>query len=211
MKDNKPEFCSFTGLPSYATFKALLEYIKPNTEDMIWWRGSKIQARRGRRSRRSDRMYSRKLPLEDQFFIVLVRLRTGMNLSNLARAFSVNQSWLSLMFTTWINLLSCELEDLTLYVNNDYALHGAEAFRQFPRTRFVIDCTEVFCERPSSLAARKQLFSNYKHHTTVKFLVGISPNGGVSISCLKHGVEEPVTRKSPKAPTVCICSNPVRY
>ena len=44
----------------------------------------------------------------------------------------------------------------------------------------IIDCFEVFCERPSNLKARSQLWSNYKHHNMVKFLIGISPQGVVS-------------------------------
>ena len=37
----------------------------------------------------------------------------------------------------------------------------------------VIDCFEVFIERPSNLLARAQTFSSYKHHNTVKVLIGI--------------------------------------
>ena len=42
----------------------------------------------------------------------------------------------------------------------------------------MIDCTEVFMERPSDLA-RAQIWSNYKHHSTVKFLIGITPQGTI--------------------------------
>ena len=44
----------------------------------------------------------------------------------------------------------------------------------------ILDCFEVFIERPSNLFARAQTWSNYKHHNTVKFLIGISPQGLVS-------------------------------
>ena len=47
-------------------------------------------------------------------------------------------------------------------------------------SRIVIDCFEVFCERPSDLMARAQTFSNYKHHNTVKFLIAITPQGVIS-------------------------------
>lgn len=54
-------------------------------------------------------------------------------------------------------------------------------FRRFFRNYCVIiDCTEVFIERPSDLLARAQVWSNYKHHTTLKFLMGITPQGTVS-------------------------------
>ena len=44
----------------------------------------------------------------------------------------------------------------------------------------IIDCKEVFMERPSDLLARVQVWSNYKHHSTMKFLIGITPQGTIS-------------------------------
>ena len=41
----------------------------------------------------------------------------------------------------------------------------------------IIDCTEIFIERPTNLDVRARTFSNYKSHNTVKFLIGITPNG----------------------------------
>ena len=35
-------------------------------------------------------------------------------------------------------------------------------------------------ERPKGLMARAQTWSNYKHHNTVKFLIGISPQGSIT-------------------------------
>ena len=46
----------------------------------------------------------------------------------------------------------------------------------------IIDCFEVFIEKPSNLLARDQTFSNYKHHNTIKILIGITPQG--SICCV---------------------------
>ena len=50
----------------------------------------------------------------------------------------------------------------------------------------MIDCFEVFCERPKSLMARAQTNSNYKHHNTVKYLIGIAQ--GVITFIQKDGV-----------------------
>ena len=44
----------------------------------------------------------------------------------------------------------------------------------------IIDCFEIFLERPPSVLARAQAFSSYKHHNTVKYLIGITPQGTVS-------------------------------
>ena len=57
---------------------------------------------------------------------------------------------------------------------------GALQFSQYPKTRVIIDCTEIFIEVPSAMQAQSQTWSNYKHHNTFKVLVCISPNGQVT-------------------------------
>ena len=56
------------------------------------------------------------------------------------------------------------------------------SFRKIFKTRvaIVIDCFEVFTEKPANLLARYQRFSTYKHHNTAKFLIGICPQGVIS-------------------------------
>ena len=55
------------------------------------------------------------------------------------------------------------------------------AFRKFfPKCACILDCTEVFIERPSDLKARAQTWSNYKQHNTVKILIAITPQGSIS-------------------------------
>ena len=54
-------------------------------------------------------------------------------------------------------------------------------FREkFSSRAVIIDCFEVFIDRPSCLLARAQTWSSYKHHNTAKFLIGITPQGTVS-------------------------------
>ena len=51
----------------------------------------------------------RKLSLLEEFFIVLVRLKTDMFLLDLSERFDVSVSLISKTFTTWINFLYHEL------------------------------------------------------------------------------------------------------
>ena len=51
----------------------------------------------------------------------------------------------------------------------------------------IIDCFEIFIERLSSLIARAMTWSNYKHHNTLKFLIGITPQGVISFICKAWG------------------------
>ena len=119
-----------------------------------------------------------KLSVEEQFFLVLVRLRTSASVLDLSHRASISPSTFSKLFTTWRNFLAYELKALHGFpASNPRVL--VKSFIKFRETRVIIDCTEVFTERLSGLESRKQLFSNYKHHATTKFLVGISLSGSV--------------------------------
>lgn len=48
------------------------------------------------------------------------------------------------------------------------------------KTTVIIDCFEIFIEKPTNLLARAQTFSSYKHHNTIKVLIGITPQGTIS-------------------------------
>ena len=48
------------------------------------------------------------------------------------------------------------------------------------KVSIIIDCFEIFIERPSNLEARATTWSNYKHKNTVKVLLGITPQGVIS-------------------------------
>ena len=59
--------------------------------------------------------------------------------------------------------------------------HMCSCFKPcYAKTVCIIDCSEVFIQRPTSLTARAQTYSNYKSHNTIKFLVAITPTGAVS-------------------------------
>ena len=52
--------------------------------------------------------------------------------------------------------------------------------KYYPNCCIIIDCSELFIETLSSLDIATACWSNYKHHYTVKYLIGITPNGTVS-------------------------------
>ena len=40
-----------------------------------------------------------------------------------------------------------------------------------------VDCTKFFCEVPWNYAQQGDVYSAYKHHTTMKYLNPVNPNG----------------------------------
>ena len=57
----------------------------------------------------------------------------------------------------------------------------------------ILDCTEIFIQMLSSFRAQSQTYSSYKSHNTANDLIGIAPNGFVSISNL-YGVIYPIKK-----------------
>ena len=55
-----------------------------------------------------------------------------------------------------------------------------KCFDEYKNCRIVIDRTEIFTEKPSSLSAQWLTWSEYKHSNTYKLLVGVAPNGLVT-------------------------------
>ena len=110
--------------------------------------------------------------------LVMVRLKVGLLQKDLAQRFAIAESTVSRVFTSWINLMYIELKDLCEMPEHSSS-ESAKQFRNFPLVRVVLDCTEVYTEKPSSLQANREIYSNYKSHNTFKFLVGISPHPAV--------------------------------
>ena len=89
---------------------------------------------------------------------------------------------MSKLIMKWINVMYVCLQPLIIWPEREdvCATMPKECSQFFKRCISIIDCFEVFCERPSGLMGRAQTFSNYKHHNTVKFLISITPQGVIS-------------------------------
>ena len=51
---------------------------------------------------------------------------------------------------------------------------------KYPKTRVILDCTEIKCQIPSSLLLNSRLFSSYKNHITLKGPFGIALSGAIT-------------------------------
>lgn len=51
----------------------------------------------------------------------------------------------------------------------------------------IIDCFEVFIEKPTHPVASCKTWSNYKHHHTIKYLIGITPQGSICFISEAYG------------------------
>ena len=118
-----------------------------------------------------------------ELIIVLMKLRLNAPLQDLAYRFVVSVSTISRIFSHWIVLMDKRLFPFVYWPDRDQLWRTMPQCFQYAfgkKITVVIDCFEVFIERPSNLLARAQTFSSYKHHNTIKILVGITPQGTIS-------------------------------
>lgn len=119
----------------------------------------------------------------EQFILVLIRLRLNLPLQDLAYRFSVSCATVSRIWHQIINILHERLEFIIEWPEREVlqATMPVPFRKAFGcKVTVILDCFEVFIERPYNLLERAQTWSNYKHHNTVKFLIGIAPQGYVT-------------------------------
>jgi hypothetical protein len=122
------------------------------------------------------------IPLVDQFLLVLRKLRLGTFDKELADNYHVSESTVGRIITTWVNYLYFLLGSVPLWPSKQQVLaHMPDAFKcEYPNTRVILDCTEIWVQRPSSLVLNTEFYSHYKGKTTLKGLIGIAPSGAIT-------------------------------
>ncbi|XP_074654491.1 uncharacterized protein LOC141908365 [Tubulanus polymorphus] len=175
----------YTGFEGTAIFNMVFSWLLPEARIMKHWRG-RVQTTVTDSSKRGP---GRKLDIEQEFLLVMIKLRLNLFTGDLASRFRVSKSTVSRIFHTWICLLSRELSFLIIWPSKgDVRITLPKVFRKwFPRIRCVIDCTEIPTETPSALDIQASLWSDYKHDTTIKFLVSISPTGAITFVSKCYG------------------------
>ncbi|XP_078695730.1 uncharacterized protein LOC144924475 [Branchiostoma floridae x Branchiostoma belcheri] len=170
----------YTGFQSYSLFFSMYKALEPTATRMITW----AQMQRGRdvTADMRDIMKHGSLSCIDQFFLFLCYCKCGLFEKDLSVRFNVSLSTVSRIIITWANYLYHILGALPIWPSRAQVdEHMPDCFRtMYPKTRVVLDCTELRCQTPSSLYCNSQMYSNYKSHTTFKGLIGITPSGAVS-------------------------------
>lgn len=115
--------------------------------------------------------------------LTLMRLRLNVSASFLAYEFNVSSATVSRIFSVVIDVMYVRMKPLVFWPSrHDIRKTMSMQFRKCFGTTcaVIIDCFEIFIDRPTNLKARAETWSSYKHHNTVKFLIGITPQGTVS-------------------------------
>ena len=155
---NEEKVKVYTGLPCFDILQNVFEHVSP----FVAYK-------------------SQNLTTFQEFVMTLIKLKLDTPHQDLSYRFNVSLSTVSRIFSAWmVVLLDVRLTPLIKWPEHE------DLWRTMPqcfkyafgnKTTIIIDCFEVFINRPSNLLARAQTWSSYKHHNTIKVLIGITPQG----------------------------------
>ncbi|CAG2241542.1 uncharacterized protein [Mytilus edulis] len=171
-----------TGLASYSLFCWLLDEVSVPASNMKYYKGEDSHETTSYQENNAKKPGpKRKLSLEDELLMTLMKLRLNLNQEFMASLFNVSSSLVSSIITTWISLLALELRPLIHWPTRDQLdQYYPDCYSKYGKVTAIIDCTEVQTERPSLDSTNSALYSNYKSRHTYKVLVACTPGGTVS-------------------------------
>lgn len=167
----------FTGFPSFDAFNWALELCTPTLPK------------------------SKHLCPGDVFLLILMKVKLNLLNQDLAYRFQISDSAVSRIINGGLPEIAKALAFLVRWPEKEEILRTLPSVFKptYSRCRVIIDCTEFFIERSRNLTVRALTWSNYKHHNTLKVLVGISPTGAVSFISKAFGgrvSDKVITQKS---------------
>ena len=178
-RDDDAGIKHYTGLPDYQTFVALYNFVKPREGYQLNYHNNKKQ-NVARKSSVNDRGRPRTLSAKNELFLTLCRLRRNLAEMDLHYRFGISTKSVSETFLTWLDRLDYCLGSLDQIPGLDEGLSQLlpESFKGgFEDIDLIIDCTEVWIQKPSDPIAQSATWSEYKGHNTGKILVGVTPVG----------------------------------
>ena len=129
------------------------------------------------------------MSLYEEFILTLVCIRRGYDNDHLAFLFQLSCGYISKLFTAWILFLEQTVGGFVKWPESKEIVKSnlPYSFKNYPKTKAIIDCSELFCEKPFRPNAQRITWSNYKHHNTFKFLVSIIPTGSITFVSKLYG------------------------
>ena len=142
IKDNDIKTSYYTGLPTCGVFCTLFHMLKD---------------------------YACPPPMPEskgmtEFFVVLVKLRLNLPMTDLSYRLDCSLCRYSSIFHKWIDVMYDNLSQLVVWPDTETLKANLPISFQkhYSNVKCIIDCFEVFIERPESFTARAATYSNYK-------------------------------------------------
>ena len=182
VKENNKFIHMYTGLQNFSIFQWLFKRLEHKIKCLTYYNTDQSsQISKANISKTSkNRGRKRKLSLENEFFLTLCRIRSGLTEEDLGFRFGISQGTVSQILSTWITFLGKEMKCFIHWPSREKNNKVyPKCFRKFPDVIGIIDCTESGIEKPSLAKAQAQTYSTYKSKNTWKKLLSVTPGGTV--------------------------------
>lgn len=157
----------FTGFPKLIIFQSIFAEIEPYL---------------------SERTTA--IPKFQQFLLTLIKLRLNFDFTYLGMLFQCHRTTAARIFENVIDIIYCRFKKFIFWPSRDILSNNMpKCFSEIYENNVtvIIDCFEVLIEQPSNLEAAAKTWSDYKHNQTMKFLIGVSPQGFIMFISNAYG------------------------
>ena len=178
----------YTGCPTAKVFPFIVDRIRSKHRKVCYFKGrdsykaKSYQLSPSKDLSRKKPGPSRKLTLEDEILLTLMRIRLDSPVEDLAFRFGISAGHASNICTTFIVLLARELEPLIYWPTPEETLSFKHPHfsGEFNKVEGIGDCTEQVIQRPANSKAQYQTYSTYKSRNTQKKLIFCTKGGSIS-------------------------------
>lgn len=173
MKEN--DFKFFTGLSKF-NFEAL--YLLLNGKEGLM----SLKYLYGMTTPKKRPTTPQKLSSRIRLLLMLVRMRRGTPLRDLAYQFGISTAWAGFIFFAVLRKVANTFKSVerSMFLTRQQQQQNRPApFKPFPDVRIIIDAVEFRTQIPSNAQQQNNTFSQYKKYNTFKYVVGISCYGGL--------------------------------
>lgn len=168
-KENDKKTRFYTGLTTWSLFNRFYDLVKSFLPDH----------------------FNCKLNRFQMLALTLMKLRLNLFFTDLGYRFQIDATTASRYFHRCIYILHKKLHGSTVVKwpeRKSLLLNTPSYFRcNFKDVTIIFDCFELFIETSSILRAAAQAFSVYKHHATIKYLIGITTTGVIIFISIAFG------------------------
>ena len=115
----------------------------------------------------------------DKVALTLMKMKLNISYRAIAAIFGISPWTASRWFQETLPILAqASKKGVTWLPKDIIQKRMPPSFRAlFPTCRCIVDCSEIFIEKPAKQKQNVLCFSNYKSHLTGKFFVAVAPSG----------------------------------
>ena len=125
-----------------------------------------------------------KLSAFNCYLMTMMKLRLNLSQYDLAFCFNVSVPTVSRILSRWIFLMDDKMRNTLIKWPSREALQKTMPFcfrvHYGLKVIAIINCFELFIEKPSNLLAKSCTWSQYNHYNTAKYLISITSQGVIS-------------------------------